>query len=209
MIFILKKLSLVNGKLVIYCNDVMQAYKIKFFFNRFHMKAFVLSPDMAKQQITSVIHFFHIGQFDILIALNSGYPEPLPPLKEVSQIVNFELPEAYTLYKASGSQIEREEGCVVTLLTPEEEKKTQMLDTIQKKMLKAYGRGDILKCIPVIWHEVSRVKGRVEEVLQTLSNKRVRDEKLLEFKKQVVSNKSLKEYFKNNPVEKEVLQNDI
>jgi len=61
MIFALKKLALVSGKLAIYANDVMQAYKLKFFFNRFHMKAFVLSPDMAKQQIASIIHFFSIG----------------------------------------------------------------------------------------------------------------------------------------------------
>lgn len=72
-------------------------------------------------------------------------------------------------------------------------------------MQKAYGRNDMMKCIPIIWHEISRVKGRVDEVLSTLSNKRVKEEKLLEFKKQVVSNKSLKEYFKNNPIEKEVL----
>jgi len=53
------------------------------------------------------------------------------------------------------------------------------------------------------------MKGRVDQVLSTLSPKRVKEEKLLEFKKQVVSNKSLKEYFKNNPTEKMVLQNDI
>lgn len=57
------------------------------------------------------------------------------------------------------------------------------MSTFQKKMQKAYGRNDILKCIPVIWHEVVKMKGRVEQVLSTLSNKRVRDEKLLEFKK--------------------------
>ena len=49
----------------------------------------------------------------------------------------------------------------------------------------------------------------MDQVLANLSSKRVRDEKALEFKKQVVSNKSLKEYFKNNPTEKLVLQNDI
>ena len=32
---------------------------------------------------------------------------------------------------------------------------------------------------------------------------------MLEFKKQLVSNKALKEYFKNNPEEKEILANDI
>lgn len=53
------------------------------------------------------------------------------------------------------------------------------------------------------------MKTRVEGVLNTLGNKRVKDEKLIEFKKQVLSNKSLKEYFKQNPSEKEILQNDI
>ena len=53
----------------------------------------------------------------------------------------------------------------------------------------------MLKCLPVMWHELIKMKGRVEQVLNSLSNKRVRDEKLLEFKKQIVSNKSLKEYF--------------
>ena len=53
------------------------------------------------------------------------------------------------------------------------------------------------------------MKARVDTVLSTLSTKRVKDEKVLEFKKQIVSNKSLKEYFKNNPNEKEILQNDI
>lgn len=61
VLFAFKKLSMIQGKLVIYANDIISAYRIKFFFNRFHMKAFVLSPEMAKQQIISVTHFFSIG----------------------------------------------------------------------------------------------------------------------------------------------------
>ena len=57
----------------------------------------------------------------------------------------------------------------------------------------------------MLWNELTKMKGRVEQVLGTLSNKRVREEKVLEFKKQVVTNKSLREYFKNNPSEKEIL----
>ena len=64
------------------------------------MKAFVLSPDMAKQQIASVIHFFSIGQFDILIALNDGYKQnEEPELKELAFVVNFDLPDTYARYK--------------------------------------------------------------------------------------------------------------
>ena len=67
----------------------------------------------------------------------------------------------------------------------------------------------MLKCIPVMWSELNRLKSRVETVLGTLSNKAVNNEKVIEFKKQLVSNKSLKQYFAEHPEEKEILLNDI
>ena len=48
MLFGLKKLGLVQGKVLIFARDIHHAYRIKFFFNRFHLKAFVLSPEMAQ-----------------------------------------------------------------------------------------------------------------------------------------------------------------
>lgn len=94
---------------------------------------------------------------------------------------------------------------MISLVTPEEEKKNGSLAAFQKKMSKSFSRTDMLKCVPVLWHEMNKMKGRVDQVLSTLSNKRVRDEKIQEFKKQVVSNKSLRSYFKNHPTEKVVL----
>lgn len=100
LLFALKKLGMIEGKLLIYAGSVIEAYRIKFFFARFQMKAFVLSPDMAKLQISSVIHFFTIGQFDIVIALHpNAYNEPLPPIKDVNWIVNFDMPDGYKYYR--------------------------------------------------------------------------------------------------------------
>jgi hypothetical protein len=67
---------------------------------------------------------------------------------------------------------------MISLVTPDEEKKNSMLSTYSKKMSKAFSRTDMLKCIPVLWHELNKMKGRVDQVLCTLSNKRVRDEKV-------------------------------
>lgn len=130
-------------------------------------------------------------------------------MKDLAFIVNFELPDTYRRYKENGGQIDREDGAIINLVTAAEEKKNSTLAGYQKKMAKAFSRNDMLKCVPILWHEVTKMKGRVDQVLANLSSKRVRDEKALEFKKQVVSNKSLKEYFKNHPTEKMVLQNDI
>ena len=67
----------------------------------------------------------------------------------------------------------------------------------------------MLKCLPILWAELNRLKSRVETVLATLNNKTVNNEKTIEFKKQLDSNKSLKSYFNDHPEEKEILLNDI
>jgi len=40
-----------------------------------------------------------------------------------------------------------------------------------------------MKCLPVMWTELTRLKSRVETVVNTLSNKNVQKEKLIEFKR--------------------------
>ena len=72
----------------------MQAYRIKLFLNRFALKCFVLSPELPKNQFKSLIHFFHIGQFNIMIVLQAGYSMQ-PQFKTVSNIVNFDAPPKY------------------------------------------------------------------------------------------------------------------
>jgi len=66
-----------------------------------------------------------------------------------------------------------------------------------------------MKCVPIMWTEISKVKSRVEAVVNHLTPKTVQKQKVLEFKKQLVSNKSLKAYFKSNPQEKDIIINDI
>lgn len=75
----------------------------------------------------------------------------------------------------------------------------EYLELYQRKMVKAFSRNDMLKCIPVMWQELTKIKTRVEDVTRTLDNKSVKQEKVNEFKKQLLSNKRLKEYFKENP----------
>lgn len=118
-----------------------------------------------------------------MIVLNDGYNGEAPVLKELAFVLNFEVPDTYKRYKESGAQIQLEEGAVISLVTSDEEKKNGMLQTYSKKMSKAFSRNDMLRCLPVLWHEVTKMKGRVDAVIQTLGNKRVRDEKVLEFKK--------------------------
>ena len=73
LLFTLIKLAIIEGKTLIVVNDIIQAYRIKIFLKKFNLQAFVLAPDMPKNQIGSILHFFHIGQFNLLIMLHTGY----------------------------------------------------------------------------------------------------------------------------------------
>jgi hypothetical protein len=193
ILFTMVKLAIAEGKTLVFCRSVMQAYRIKLFFNRFHLKSFVLAPDMPKNQIKSIVHYFHIGQFDILIMVHSGYATRPPPIKEIQTVINFDIPASFNQYKESGSMVEQENGCVLTLVEPDLnitasqiQNATQDVETLHKimrKLEKNFGRNDVLKCIPVLWGHIVKFKSRVESVLGSLSNKAVAREKMIEFKK--------------------------
>ena len=61
LVFNLIKLAILDGKTAIMVNDVTQAYRMKYFLAKFSLRSFVLSTDMPKAQISSILHFFNIG----------------------------------------------------------------------------------------------------------------------------------------------------
>ena len=61
LMFTMIKLAIIEGKTVIMVHDIIQAYRIKYFLAKFSLKSFVLAPDMPKNQVSSIIHFFNIG----------------------------------------------------------------------------------------------------------------------------------------------------
>ena len=177
---------------------------MKFFLQKFNMTSFVLAPDMPKNQIGSILHFFHIGQFSILIMLHSGYASR-PQVKELNTVVNFDMPSTYNGYKENGQIINDEAGCILNLPKADGKEDIEILQLLQRKFHKNFGPNMTMKCVPVMWQEISKVKSRVESIVNYLTPKTVKKQKLVEFQKQLVSNKSLKSYFKENPQEKEIL----
>lgn len=61
VLFTFLKLALLDGKVLIFASDVLQAYRIKLFLARFQIRSFVLSPELPKNSAGSLVHFFHIG----------------------------------------------------------------------------------------------------------------------------------------------------
>lgn len=110
-------------------------------------------------------------------------------------VVNFEAPPKYNQYKENGSHIDADNGSILTLVQPSNDSEVEALELYQRKMQKAFSQANMIKNIPILWQELVKIKSRVEDVTRTLDNKTVKMEKTNEFKKQLISNKRLKEYF--------------
>ena len=97
-VFNMLKLAILEGKTAIMVDTVVEAYRMKYFLSKFSLRSFVLSTDMPKAQISSILHFFNVGQFDVIVMLNTGYSKQ-PVLKDITNIVNFNMPANYNIYK--------------------------------------------------------------------------------------------------------------
>lgn len=120
--------------------------------------------------------------------MHTGYARR-PIVKELSNVINFDMPQNYNQYKEIGQMISDEQGSILNFPLIDKEDDLDLLNLLNKKFTKNFGDDRMLKCVPLMWSEISKAKSRVESVVLHLSNKTVQKEKVLEFKKQLVSNK--------------------
>lgn len=113
------KLNLLNGKTLIFMQDINSGYKLKVFLERFHIRSLVIHPETTKTSRANAIHYFNIGQFDHLIVIQGHYEEE-SRIKEIMNVVNFEFPSDYNQYKSNADKIEFNNGSVFSLLNEKE-----------------------------------------------------------------------------------------
>ena len=108
----------------------------------------------------------------MLIMLHTGYSKR-PIIKDIKNVVNFDMPANYNIYKEAGVTITEDSGCILSLAMPDKEEDITVLGLLQRKFRKNFGQDEMLKCLPVIWSEISKSKSRVESVFNHLSNRAV------------------------------------
>jgi len=73
-------------------NSVETAYKIKMFLNKFQIRTYVINPEQTKNFKKSIVHFFNIGQFNVLILIYGSSKQGELVYGDVLNVVCFDLP---------------------------------------------------------------------------------------------------------------------
>ena len=63
----LLKLAILEGKTVVMVADVTQAYRMKYFLAKFSLRSFVLSTDMPKAQISSILQYLSFETMEAMM----------------------------------------------------------------------------------------------------------------------------------------------
>jgi superfamily II DNA/RNA helicase len=63
-------MEILNGKTLIMASCIEQGYKIKMFLEKLQIRSYVVNPEQTKNFKKSVVHFFNIGQYSILILIS-------------------------------------------------------------------------------------------------------------------------------------------
>lgn len=92
LVYVLLRLKLVRGKVLIFVNDVDRGYKVKLFLEVFGVKSCVLNAEMPANSRYHVVQEFNKGVYDVVIAtdeassgLGTSDEDLMEPAKEAEQ----------------------------------------------------------------------------------------------------------------------------
>lgn len=76
--------------------------------------------------------------------LHTGYSKR-PVLKDIVNVVNFDAPASYNLYKENGQLIVDDAGAILTLFNlAKDSEDSKVLNLVQRKLQKNFGRNDMI-----------------------------------------------------------------
>lgn len=142
---------------------------------KFAIRTAVVNPEATKISRKSAIRYFHAGQYDILILIRMKYSFKLK-ISQIVNVVNFTTPQNIQDYNSAVKKLGFDNSSVLTLTYKESSsvhENAEYIWNLTKKMVKKYGRS-LFVFLPIDWTEVNRLKSRVDDILSTLTNKKIK-----------------------------------
>jgi len=209
ILYTMLKFNVLSGRTLVFVDNLYEGYKVKILLEKFAIRSAVVNPESTKVNRKTALRYFHAGQYDILILIRMKYSYKLR-ISDVVNVVNFTTPQNIQDYTQVAAKLGFDNASVVTLTYGEDSKVHDNMDhkymeSLTKKMLKRYNRS-LFVDLPVDWVEVNKLKSRVDDIQCTLTNKKIKNYMSNEIKKQILSNKRLKEYFNEHEDEKAILR---
>ncbi|CAG2108365.1 unnamed protein product [Medioppia subpectinata] len=223
------KLGLIRGKTIIFVSSVDRCYRLKLFLEQFGVRACILNSELPVGSRCFVVQQFNSGVYDIIIASDEkccsdarqrndrkGKSSKRRPdeeygvsrgidFKYVSNVINFDFPTSVTSYTHRVGRVARGhdsgEGTVLSLIGAHEK---EYFRTVRE----SFSASANFKPYQFKMEELEAFKYRSRDALRAVTTIAIREARIKEIKREILTSQQLKSYFEANPKDQKVLRHD-
>ncbi|XKL69309.1 hypothetical protein PGB90_007078 [Kerria lacca] len=230
IVYTLLKLSLIDGKIILFVNTVDRCYKLKLFLEQFGILSCVLNSELPAASRCHVVSQFNDDVYKIVIAsdekaiesdLNIGQKKTGKRKKDkesgvsrgidfqfVSAVINFDFPiDPFSyIHRAGRTARGSNKGTVLSFVSLREQHLKDEVEEYLKDGLRE--KCNIFQKYKFNLEEVDGFRYRARDAWRAVTRIAVREARLKEIKQEILNSKKLKRYFQENPRDLQSLRHD-
>ncbi|KAG7895395.1 hypothetical protein KL925_000105 [Ogataea polymorpha] len=229
LIYVILKLGLIKGKILLFVNELDRGYKLKLFLQNFGIKSCLLNSELPVNSRLHIVEEFNKNVYHLLIATDEANQEGQSndfgvsrgvDFKNVACVLNFDLPVSSKTYVHRVGRTARggKSGMALSFVVAAKEwgkhkasslasakKDEKVLARIERSQSKL---GYELKPYQFNMKQVEAFRYRMEDSFRSVTRAAVRDARLREIKQELMASEKLKRHFEENPQDLVTLRHD-
>lgn len=236
LIYALRKLRLIRGKMIIFVNSTDRCYRLKLYLEQFGIVSCIINSELPASSRCHVISQFNEGLYDIVIAADEKSVDnqvkapkssdaKKPPNKKqkkdkesgisrgidfhnITVVINFDFPLSVDAYVHRVGRTARgdTQGTTISFVSLKE---LPLLEKVEKALA---GDGNdaesIFKPFSFRMEEIDGFRYRARDAMRAVTSVAVREARLKEIKAEMMNSQKLKSHFEDNPRDLQVLRHD-
>ncbi|KAG7807059.1 hypothetical protein KL921_004483 [Ogataea angusta] len=229
LIYVILKLGLIKGKILLFVNELDRGYKLKLFLQNFGIKSCLLNSELPVNSRLHIVEEFNKNVYNLLIATDESNQEGQSndfgvsrgvDFRNVACVLNFDLPVSSKTYVHRIGRTARggKSGMALSFVVAAKEwgkhkasslasakKDEKVLARIERSQSKL---GYELKPYQFNMKQVEAFRYRMEDSFRSVTRAAVRDARLREIKQELMASEKLKRHFEENPQDLVTLRHD-
>lgn len=220
--YVILKLGLINGKTLLFTNEIDRAYRLKLFLEQFGIRAAVLNSELPQESRTHIVQQFDRNMFSLLIATDETHGGSSEygvsrgvDFKNVACVINFDLPASSKSYVHRVGRTARanQKGMALSFVVPKSELGKHKVATCKscksdEKVLARVSRKMEVRPYKFDMAQVNSFRYRMEDAFRAVTKTAVREARVKELKQELVASAQLQRHFEENPDDLAALRHD-
>lgn len=229
LIYVVLKLKLLKGKILIFVNDVDKCYRLKLFLEQFGIRSCAVNAELPLASRHHIVEEFNRGVYDLLIASDQSVVAINQPkqeqkkkgkkraaedesgmargidFKRIDVVLNFDFPSRFDSYIHRVGRTARAgaQGTAISFVTSED---AEILGLVSKDVQDRTGQP--LSPYSFDMTQIEGFRYRCQDALRAVTGATVKEARLKDLKKELINSAKLKTFFEERPKDLELLKHD-